>query len=174
MKKLLAFLLAIPLLLFAGCAATMSPEETEPPVQTQPSPQPEPPEEIVDGTEPEEITKMYFTINGNKLEVALAENPSVDALVELLKKGDVTYEADDYGGFEKVGSLGRTLPENNERITTETGDVMLYLGNQICIFVGSNTWSYTRIGKINGYTASELRTLLGAGKGKVQITISLK
>lgn len=121
----------------------------------------------------EEITEMYLTINGNKIEVTLAENSSVDALVEILKHGDITYTANDYGGFEKVGGLGHTLPTNNSQITTQPGDVILYSGNQIVIFYGNNSWSYTRLGKINGYSVSELRTLLDAGNGSVQVTISL-
>lgn len=121
-----------------------------------------------------EVTKMYLTIDGNKLEVTLAQNSSVDALIEILKQGDITYTADDYGGFEKVGSLGHTLPTNNSQITTEAGDVILYSGNQIVLFYGSNSWSYTRLGKIKGHSASELRSLLGAGKGRVQVVISLE
>lgn len=122
----------------------------------------------------QEVTKMYITVNGNKLEVTLGTNSSVTALVEKLKQGDVTYTADDYGDFEKVGGLGFSLPTNNSQITTQSGDVILYSGNQIVLFYGSNSWSYTRLGKIEGYSAQELRTLLGAGDGSVQVTISLK
>ncbi|MDE7263602.1 MAG: leucine-rich repeat protein [Anaeroplasmataceae bacterium] len=130
--------------------------------------------EFVPKIEQEEITKMYITINGNKLEVTLAENSSVGALVERLKQGDIIYTANDYGGFEKVGSLGFSLPTNDTQITTQSGDVILYLGNQIVLFYGSNSWSYTRLGRIIGYSASELRTLLGAGNGSSQVMISLK
>lgn len=122
----------------------------------------------------EEINKMFITINGNKLEVALAENSATAALVEILKQGDIVYTANDYGGFEKVGALGHTLPASDTDITTQAGDVILYLSNQIVLFYGSNSYSYTRLGKINGYSASELRTMLGAGEGNVQVTISLK
>ncbi|MCH5351285.1 MAG: hypothetical protein J1F39_04905, partial [Clostridiales bacterium] len=108
---------------------------------------------------------MYVTINGNKLEVTLASNSSVDALIELLKQGDITYTASDYGDFEKVGNIGHTLPRNDTPINTEAGDVILYQGNQICLYYGTNSWTFTRIGKIRGYSASELRTLLGAGQG---------
>lgn len=121
----------------------------------------------------QEVTKMYLTIDGNKIEVELAENSSVDALVEILKQGDIVYTANDYGGFEKVGSLGHTLPTDNSQITTQAGDVILYSGNQIVLFYGSNSWSYTRLGTINGYSVNELRDLLRAGKGSVQVTISL-
>ena len=120
-----------------------------------------------------EITTMYVIINGNKLEVTLENNSSVKALVELLKQGEITYTADDYGGFEKVGNIGCSLPTNNSQITTAAGDVVLYQGNQICIMVGSNSWSYTRIGKINGYSASDLKKLIGTGKGRAVVTLSL-
>ncbi|MCH5156571.1 MAG: hypothetical protein J1G02_01690 [Clostridiales bacterium] len=120
-----------------------------------------------------EVTKMFITIYGNKLEVTLENNSSVEALVELLKQGDITYTADDYGGFEKVGNIGHSLPTSNSQITTSAGDVILYQGNQICIMVGSNSWSYTRIGKINGYSAAQLKTLVGTGKGSTQVTLSL-
>ena len=131
------------------------------------------PEQEDTTNEQEEITKMYITIYENKLEVTLENNSSVKALVELLKQGDITYTADDYGGFEKVGNVGHSLPTNDSRITTEAGDVILYQGNQICIMVGSNTWSYTRIGKINGYSTSELKNLVGSGKGSAEVKLSL-
>lgn len=122
---------------------------------------------------PEVVTKMYITINGNKIEVELLQNSSVEALVDRLKKGEITYTANDYGGFEKVGNLGFSLPTSNTEITTQPGDVILYAGNQIVLFYGSNTWSYTRLGQIKGYSVSELSSLLGAGEGSIQVTISL-
>ena len=122
----------------------------------------------------QEITKMYITIYGNRLEVTLENNSSVKALVELLKQGNITYTADDYGGFEKVGYIGHNLPHSDTRITTSAGDVILYQGNQICLMVGSNTYSYTRIGKIQGYTASQLKELIGTGKGSAEVTLSLE
>ena len=122
----------------------------------------------------QEITKMYVTIYGNKLEVTLENNSSVTALVGLLKQGNITYTANDYGGFEKVGNIGHSLPQNNTSIDTEAGDVILYQGNQICLYYGNNSWNFTRIGKIVGYTANELRNLLGAGKGSAQVTLSLE
>lgn len=128
---------------------------------------------IAKSPEQEVVTKMYVTINGNKLEVTLAENSSVDALVEILKQGDITYTADDYGGFEKVGDIGHTLPQNNTQITTEAGDVILYQGCNICLYYGANSWNFTRIGKISGHSASEIRSLLGAGNGSIQVTVSL-
>ena len=153
MKKHILFVLLLILVFMVGCT---SPSEGE--------------QSNVDL----EVSQIYITVNENKLEVTLASNESASALIELLKEEDIVYTADDYGGFEKVGNIGHSLPRNDTQIRTEVGDVILYQGNQICIFVGSNSWSYTRIGKINGYSTQELKTLLGAGNGSVQVTISLK
>ena len=90
-----------------------------------------------------------------------------------LKTSSISYEANDYGGFEKVGSLGRSLPASDTQITTQPGDVILYSGNQIVLFYGSNSWSYTRIGKIEYGTLDELKSFLKAGQGKISVTLSL-
>lgn len=170
MKKLFAvlFIAIIAVFAFVGCSdapkqslPANDSSQTEIPSQSQEN----------DG---KEITQMYITVNGNKLAVTLAKNSSVDALVEILKQGDIVYTADDYGGFEKVGSLGHSLPRNDTQISTQAGDVILYQGNSLCLYYGENSWNFTRIGKINGYSVSELKTLLGAGKGSIQVTISLK
>lgn len=114
---------------------------------------------------------MKINVNSHTLTVELAENKSVDALMDLLGKGPVTYTAHDYGNFEKVGDLGFSLPQTNESITTEPCDVVLYQGNSICIFYGPNSWSYTRIGKITGVDKNELKSILG--DGEVEIRLSL-
>ncbi len=182
MKKPITLLFIVMLACFVLCGCgdltgTASPSENEngKPSATLPNyPTDNDSTNIQEKPEQEGVSKMYLTINGNKIEVTLAENSSVDALVEVLKQGDITYTANDYGGFEKVGSLGRTLPTNNSQITTQAGDVILYSGNQIVLFYGSNYWSYTRLGKINGYSVSQLKTLLNAENGSIQVTISLK
>ena len=117
---------------------------------------------------------MYLTVNGNKVKVTLEDNSATRALVEILKQENIVYTADDYGGFEKVGAVGHTLPNSDTQITTEAGDVILYSGNQIVLFYGSNSWQYTRLGRMEGYSVSELRTFLCAGEGAVQVTISLE
>ena len=121
-----------------------------------------------------EITEMYLTIKGNKVKVTLEDNSATRALAEILKQGDIVYTADDYGGFEKVGALGHSLPKNDTQITTQAGDVILYSGNQIVLFYGSNSWQYTRLGRIENYSVSELREFLCAGEGTVQVTVSLE
>lgn len=99
------------------------------------------------------------------------ENEAVDALKAAVKDNPMTINMSMYGDFEQVGSLDMSLPHNDTRITTEPGDVILYSGNQIVLFYGSNTWSYTRLGKIINMNEEQLRELLS--KGNVTITISI-
>ena len=115
---------------------------------------------------------MNITINGKTVSCQLVDNSSTRALLAQLEKGDITYEADDYGNFEKVGNIGVSLPQNNENITTTAGDVILYQGNKICLYYGTNSWTFTRLGKIEGMDKDEIKTFLNAGRGSVKVTIS--
>ena len=119
------------------------------------------------------MEKMYITIDGKSLPVSLVDNAATQTLVAALQEGDITYEAHDYGGFEKVGALGRSLPTNDTQMTTQAGDVILYSGNQIVLFYGSNSWSYTRLGRIQYSSQSELESFLKAGLGNISVTLSL-
>lgn len=117
--------------------------------------------------------KLYITIDGKTLSVELVDNAATQTLVAALKEGDITYEAHDYGGFEKVGALGRSLPTNDTQTTTQAGDVILYSGNQIVLFYGSNSWSYTRLGRMEYSSQAELESFLKAGQGNVMVKLSL-
>ncbi|MBR2539608.1 MAG: hypothetical protein IKE85_02095 [Mogibacterium sp.] len=117
----------------------------------------------------EEIT-MNMTINDTKVTVEWENNASVRALAELAKKGPVTIQMNAYGGFEQVGSIGETLPSSDTNIRTKAGDIMLYTSDHMVIFYGSNSWAYTRLGRITDKSASELRDLL-SGKG-VTVTVT--
>lgn len=101
----------------------------------------------------EEITMeqntFYITIGTNVFSATFSDNAGAQALKNLLADGPMTIDMRDYGGFEKVGSLGQHLPTSNAEITTQAGDIVLYQGNQIVIFYGSNSWSYTSLGKVN-------------------------
>ena len=117
--------------------------------------------------------KLYITIDGKTLSVELVDNVATQTLVAALQEGDITYEAHDYGGFEKVGALGRSLPTNDTQTTTQAGDVILYNGNQIVLFYGSNSWSYTRLGHMEYSSQAELESFLKAGQGNVMVKLSL-
>ena len=116
-------------------------------------------------------TKILLKVGGNTMTATLADNEATRELTELLKQGDMTISMSDYGGFEKVGALPQSFSTSNTQITTVPGDIMLYQGNQMVVFYGSNSWSYTRLGKIDGATASNLRQFLG--NGNVTLTLSL-
>ena len=116
---------------------------------------------------------IKITVSGKTLPVKIEDNEATKALVAALSEASITYEAHDYGGFEKVGPLGLTLPANNSQITTQPGDVILYSGNQIVLFYGSNTWSYTRLGKIQYESLDELKSFLKAGEGIITVILSL-
>lgn len=117
--------------------------------------------------------KMYITINGQTQSVTLVENAATKTLVEKLQQAPVTVTLNSSGGFEIWGALGFSLPTSNQQITAQPGDVILYSGSNICIFYGSNSWSYTRLGKIDGLSESELRTFLKAGESNISVTLSL-
>ena len=123
-----------------------------------------------DNTMPETIK---IIVSGKTLSVKIEDNEATKALVAALSEASITYEANDYGGFEKVGLLGRTLPTSDTQITTQAGDVILYSGNQIVLFYGSNTWSYTRLGKMLYESLDELKSFLKAGEGNISVTLSL-
>ena len=118
----------------------------------------------------EETYTMKMKINDTDVKVSWENNDSVKALSELASQGDVTIEMNAYGGFEQVGPIGTTLPSNDTSIKTHAGDIMLYTSDHMVIFYGSNSWSYTRLGKITDKSASELRELL-SGRG-ITVTIT--
>ena len=90
-----------------------------------------------------------------------------------LQKGNITYEAHDYGNFEKVGELGYTFPENNEQINTVPGDLILHQGENLCIYYDTNSWNFTRIGKLDNMTQSDIKTWMNAGGDNVSVTLSI-
>ena len=117
--------------------------------------------------------KMYITIGERTESVTLADNSATQALVKKLQQASVAVTLNSYGDFEIWGALGFTLPTSNEQINAQPGDVILYGGRNICIFYGTNSWSYTRLGKIDNLSASELRAFLKAGESNIGVTLSL-
>ena len=148
MKRLFAFLISVFLLTSTACANGS--KETK-------------------SSDKGELSDMKISIqitsdSGNyKVTATLADNSSATAFYELLKKGPLTVDMRDYGSFEKVGSLKTPLPRNDTQITTTAGDIILYQGNQITIYYDTNSWNFTRLGKVDGVTQAELKKILGKG-----------
>ncbi|MBR3271355.1 MAG: hypothetical protein IKI59_05465 [Clostridia bacterium] len=112
----------------------------------------------------EEETEMTVRINDTVVSVEWEDNESVAALRALMaEEGVLVIPMSMYGGFEQVGSLGTDLPRADEQTTTQAGDIVLYAGDQIVVFYGSNSWDYTRLGRITDQTAAQMKALLGNG-----------
>jgi len=114
--------------------------------------------------------KMTLQIGNSSFIATLESNTAVDALVDMMRETPVMIQMSDYSGFEKVGSLGISLPISNSPTITKSGDIVLYNGNQIVIFYGSNSWSYTRLGRIDDLSGWED----ALGSGDVTVIFSLK
>lgn len=121
------------------------------------------------GTEENTKMKMNVQIGENTFSASLEENDAAAAFIEMIREAPVVIQMDDYSGFEKVGALGTSLPTSNQQTTAQSGDIVLYNGNQIVIFYGSNSWSYTRLGKIDNLSGWEE----ALGDGNVTVTFSI-
>ena len=115
------------------------------------------------------MDNIYITIGGQTQSITLVDNAATRALVQKLP---VTVTLNSSGGFEIWGPLGFSLPSSNQQITAQPGDVVLYNGSNICLFYDSNSWSYTRLGKIDGLSESQLRTFLKAGESNISVTLA--
>ena len=198
MKKPLCILLfVIMIAVLAGCgkANDTAPSEatrdtvsvtekptvaTEAPTQAATVAVKQSPTQMVDATEePQEIPPtqaeevqekmLEMKIAGTPVTVAWEDNDAVAALKEYCRDQILTIPLSMYGGFEQVGSIGTTLPQNDVQTTTQSGDIVLYSGNQIVVFYGSNSWAYTRLGHITDKSQDELNALLS--NGDVSITL---
>ena len=152
---------------FSNMESAEVPKETEPEGQADET-QSEQTEE--NRLEAEEMS-ILMKIGKETVTVTWEGNESVAALKELLREQSMSIQMSMYGGFEQVGSLGTSLPRDDEQTTTQAGDIVLYSGNQMVVFYGSNSWAYTRLGKITDKSAGELKEMLGGGD--VTITLEL-
>lgn len=162
MTGILTMLLAI--LGLSACTAAESPAVpvTPPPTQAVVSEQ--------ETVAIEEERKLKITVGDEVLLATFEDNLSAEEFRDLLAQGPVTVEMNDYGGFEKVGPLGTTLTRSDQQITTQPGDVILYQGDQITIYYGTNSWNFTRLARIDDPT--DLREKLG--EETVSVTFSLE
>ena len=120
----------------------------------------------------EDVNLIYIKVNNQTLEVELENNIATKELKEKLRNEDIVINANEYGGFEKVGNLGFSLSREDTNITTSAGDIVLYQGNQISLFYNSNSWSYTKLGKIRDVSSDELKNILGDGNVIITFTLS--
>lgn len=169
MARLVCMLLVV--LSLTACNVREAPvgSLTSPAQTAAPAEETVPPQQSPEAGSSQEEAMLKITVGDYELLATFEDNSSAEEFKNLLAQGPVTVEMDDYGGFEKVGALDTTLPRNDQQITTEPGDIILYQGNQITIYYGTNTWSFTRLARIDDPT--DLKAKLG--EGTVQITFSL-
>lgn len=115
--------------------------------------------------------KLYLTAKGVTKTATLVENEATTELIALLETGPISLSMTENGGFEKVGNLPQSLPTSDVRQTAQSGDIMLYIGNVMCIFYGSNTWAYTKLGTMDNMTSGEIKEFLSGNP--VTVTLSL-
>lgn len=167
MKRIISIILLVFITIaFVACGVTTDKTDTQSNQQTPPTNGGV--QTNSDGANMEK--KLHLFINDTEVSVEWQNNDSVNALIALVSTDPLIVQMSMYGGFEQVGSLGTNLPRNDKQTTTEAGDIVLYSGNQIVVFYGSNSWAYTRLGKIKDKTAAEMTDLLS--NGNVTITIS--
>ena len=155
MKKMIICILLI--FLMAGCSTKK--EKTAETKETSEN-------EI---TEKEDVN-MKLWINEEEVSVIWQDNESVEALKDIVKENDLQISMSMYGGFEQVGAIGQSLPRNDVQTTTSYGDIVLYSGDQLVVFYGSNSWAYTMLGHIEDKSQEDLKNLLGNGDVTITIT----
>jgi len=176
MKSILSLILIIILAaLCIGCGSAQSqaasasaPTPTPAVTGTQETPAAKQPQGSK--AESEEAEMMHMKIGETAVEVSWEENEAVEALRELARDG-LSIQMSMYGGFEQVGPIGQSLPREDRQTTTQAGDIVLYAGNQLVVFYGSNSWAYTRLGRITDKSATELSELLGSGDTVITFTL---
>ena len=120
----------------------------------------------------QEAEAMRLWIGETAVAVTWEDNDAVRALRELVVEQPLTIEMSMYGGFEQVGPIGTDLPRNDAHTTTQAGDIVLYAGDQMVVFYGSNSWAYTRLGRVTDKTDAEMAELLS--NGDVTITMAMR
>ena len=150
---------------------TESPISTDvPSAETQPEkPEPSTETDVPVEEEPAQMPTLMLSIDGTPVTVLWEDNETVNEVLTSAQNGAIEVFASRYGGFEQVGSLSQSFSRNDVQTTTQPGDIVLYSGNQLVIFFGSNSWSYTRLGHIEGLSTDELTTMLDKDIAVIEI-----
>lgn len=177
-QSLFSCLLAVMTFLLAACSM-QSPEADLSAVDantervsnntTQPRVSNEPDKLPAKGEKPAQMPTLMLSIDGMPVTVLWEDNETVSELLTAAQNGAIEVSASRYGGFEQVASLPQSFSRNDVQTTTQPGDIVLYSGNQLVIFFGSNSWSYTRLGHIDGLSTDELTALLDKDIAVIEI-----
>lgn len=163
MKQLTFLLLSVLMLLAVTACWKKTVPKTQPIENTQNSLTEETSDERTD-------TGMKMYINDMEIPVTWENNPSVSALKSDLQAGDIVVSMSMYSDNEQVGPLDKAYPSNDVKTTTNNGDIVLYRSDQIVLFYGSNSWAYTRLGKMD-LSENEVVNLLSNGDVIIRLTL---
>lgn len=155
MKKRIAIMLCLAFVCCAGGCEKETAQSTEPSTKTE--------------VQEEEAVTMKLYINDTEVPVVWENNAAVEALAAEAETGDIVVKMSMYGGNEQFGPLGKSYPASNRQVTTSNGDIVLFNNDQIVVFYGSNTWSYTRLGKM-ALPEDEVTELLSNGDITLRLT----
>ena len=155
MKKRIAIMLCLAFVCCAGGCEKETVQSTVPSTETE--------------VQEEEAVTMKLYINDTEVPVVWENNAAVEALAAEAGKGDIVVNMSMYGGNEQFGPLGKSYPASNRQVTTSNGDIVLFNNDQIVVFYGSNTWSYTRLGKM-ALPEDEVTELLSNGDITLRLT----
>lgn len=155
MKKRIAIMLCLAFVCCAGGCEKETVQSTAPSTETE--------------VQEEEAVTMKLYINDTEVPVVWENNAAVEALAAEAGKGDIVVNMSMYGGNEQFGPLGKSYPASNRQVTTSNGDIVLFNNDQIVVFYGSNTWSYTRLGKM-ALPEDEVTELLSNGDITLRLT----
>jgi len=115
--------------------------------------------------------QVKITVNGYEMTATMLNNTSAQAFKKMIARKPKKVRMRDYGSMEKVGMLWKGLPTNNTNITTQPGDIILYMGSSLVVYYDNNSWNFTKMGHIDGVTKEELKKILGSGN--VEMTFEL-
>ena len=155
MKNIFAIMLCLAFVCCAGGCEKETVQSTVPSTETE--------------VQEEEAVTMKLYINDTEVPVVWENNAAVEALAAEAETGDIVVKMSMYGGNEQFGPLGKSYPANNRQVTTSNGDIVLFNNDQIVVFYGSNTWSYTRLGKM-ALPEDEVTELLSNGDITLRLT----
>lgn len=155
MKKRIAIMLCLAFVCCAGGCEKETVQSTVPSTETE--------------VQEEEAVTMKLYINDTEVPVVWENNAAVEALAAEAETGDIVVKMSMYGGNEQFGPLGKSYPASNRQVTTSNGDIVLFNNDQIVVFYGSNTWSYTRLGKM-ALPEDEVTELLSNGDITLRLT----
>lgn len=169
MKKLLSLFLFFTIGL-AATACSRSSNNLPAPTPTAEESATPTPQESPESEDNSNMKNLVLTVDGTELTVSWEDNQAVEELAEYVQEKDILVSTSQYGGFEQVGSLPQSFSSSDRQITTNPGDIVLYTSDQMVLFYGSNSWSYTKLGHIEGLTRQELTDLLGKDSVEVRLT----